>query len=258
MPIKVAHIPNLECEAFYYDMERRGIELVNLEPHAVAGALERGEVVAGPVPLVDAWRLLDRAVLVHGFCVASVSKAVASVFHSRQPIEALEGGRIAANNCDAASVALLRVLLAQKYNLTPGTFVDDQADQAEQSDHDARLLTGNPSLRRRRGIREYPHRYDLGEEWQAWTGLPFVFSRWMASASLERQDRVVLDDALFVGQEDWMNNLYKDTGPRNDLLMLPREVLEYVQGLRFFIGVPEERSIALFQEKVALLEDSSV
>ena len=60
---------------------------------------------------------------------------------------------------------------------------------------------------------------------------------------------------FFVGQEDWMNNLYKDTGPRNDLLMLPREVLEYVQGLRFFIGVPEERSMALFQEKLALLED---
>ena len=32
MPIKVARIPNLECEAFYYDMERRGIELLNWNP----------------------------------------------------------------------------------------------------------------------------------------------------------------------------------------------------------------------------------
>ena len=253
MPIKVAHIPNLECEAFYYDMERRGIELVNLEPHAVAGALERGEVDAGPVPLVDMRLLAGKAAPVYGFCVASVSRAVASVLHSREPIESLGGSRIAVGASDAASVALLRVLLAQKYDLTPATF---PSEEAERADHDALLLTGNPSLRRRRGIREYPHRYDLGEEWQAWTGLPFVFSRWMASASLERQDRVVLDDALFVGQEDWMNNLYKDTGPRNDLLMLPREVLEYVQGLRFFIGVPEERSMALFQEKLALLADS--
>ena len=251
MPIKVAHIPNLECEAFYYDMERRGIELVNLEPHAVAGALERGEVDAGPVPLVDMRRLADKAAPVYGFCVASVSRAVSSVLHSKEPVESLGGAPIAASDCDAASVSLLRVLLSQKYNLTPATF---SAEQTERDDHAALLLTGNSSLRRRRGIREYPHRYDLGEEWQAWTGLPFVFSRWMASTGMERQDRVVLDDALFVGQEDWMNNLYKDTGPRNDLLMLPREVLEYVQGLRFFIGVPEERSIALFQEKLALLE----
>ena len=95
---------------------------------------------------------------------------------------------------------------------------------------------------------------------------------------MERRDYVVLEDALFVGQEDWINNLYKATRPRDDLLMLPREILvnnlykatrprddllmlpreilEYVQGLRFFMGVPEERAIALFQEKLTLLEDA--
>src|SRR2546430_10108349 len=26
----------------------------------------------------------------------------------------------------------------------------------------------------------YPHRYDLGEEWRRWTGLPFVFAVWAA------------------------------------------------------------------------------
>ena len=79
----------------------------------------------------------------------------------------------------------------------------------------------------------------------------------MVSAKMERRDLALLEDALFVGQEDWINNLYRATGPRDDLLMLPREVLEYVQGLRFFIGVPEERAIALFQKKLALLEDTT-
>ena len=46
----------------------------------------------------------------------------------------------------------------------------------------------------------------------------------------ERRDFVAVEDALFVGQEDWINNLYKATRPRDDLLMLPRDVLEYVQG----------------------------
>ena len=75
----------------------------------------------------------------------------------------------------------------------------------------------------------------------------------MARTDLERQDFLIVQDALFVGQEDWMNNLYKDTGPRNDLLMLSREVLEYVQGLRFFMGVPEEKAVALFREQLSLL-----
>ncbi len=250
MPITVARIPNLECEAFYFDMERRGIVLRNMEPNAVAEALEQGEVDAGPVSLVDTFRLSPRATLISGFCVASAARAVSSALHSREPIEALSGSRIALGDGDSTSAGLLRMLLTLKHEVRGETFVDVQ------SDHDAVLLTGNLALRTRRRLRGFPHLYDLGEEWQTWTGLPFVFSRWMASAEMERRDYVVLEDALFVGQEDWINNLYKATRPRDDLLMLPREILEYVQGLRFFMGVPEERAIALFQEKLTLLEDA--
>ena len=251
MSIKVARIPNLECEAFYFDMERRGIELRNMEPNTVTEALEQGEIDAGPVSLVDTFRLAPKAAPITGFCVASVARAASSLLYSKEPIEALNGGRIALGDGDAASVSLLQVLLTLKHEVRPEAFV------GQQSDHDAVLLTGNQALRNRRRLRGFPHRYDLGGEWQAWTGLPFVFSRWMASAEMERRDFVMLEDALFVGQEDWINNQYKATGPRDDLLMRPRDVLEYVQGLRFFIGVPEERSIALFQEKLALLGDVS-
>ena len=250
MPVTVAHIPNLECEAFYFDMERRGIELRAMEPNDVADALEQGEVDAGPVSLLDCFRLAPKAAPISGFCVASVAKAVSSVLLSRAPIEELSGCRISLGDGDSTSAGLLRALLTLKHGLRGVVYVD------EQSEHDAVLLTGNQALRGRRRARGFPHRYDLGEEWQAWTALPFVFSRWMASADIERQDRVLVEDALFVGQEDWMNNLYRATGPRDDLLMLPREVLEYVQGMRFFIGVPEERAIALFREKLAQLEDA--
>ena len=251
MPITVAHIPNLECEAFYFDMERRGIELRNLEPNEVANALEQGEVDAGPVSLVDTFRVAPKAVPISGFCVASVARAMSSVLLSKVPIEDLSGSRIALGDGDATSASLLQALLTLKHEVRREVFVD------QQSDHDAVLLTGNQALRGRRRARGFPHRCDLGEEWQAWTGLPFVFSRWMVNAEMERRDLVLLEDALFVGQEDWINNLYRATGPRDDLLMLPREVLEYIQGLRFFIGVQEERAIALFQEKMALLEDAS-
>ena len=251
MPITVAHIPNLECEAFYFDMARRGIELRNMEPIEVASALERGEVDAGPVSLVDTFRLAPVAAPVSGFCVASVARAVSSVLLSSVPIADLSDCRIATGDGDTTSVSLLQLVLTLKHEIRGEVFVD------QQSEHDAVLLTGNQGLRGRRRARGFPHRYDLGEEWQAWTGLPFVFSRWMVSSEMERRDRVVLEDALFVGQEDWMNNLYRATGPRDDLLMLPREVLEYVQGLRFFLGVPEERAMKLFQEKLAQLEDAS-
>ena len=250
MPITVGHVPNLECEAFYFDMERRGIVLADLAPQQVAGALERGEIDAGPVPLLDVPRLAPNASPIERFCVASVNRAVACMLLSNSEIDELGGCAIAINEPDPTSLQLLRVILELKHGIGDISFVDTQ------SEHEAVFLTWNQGLRGRRAVRGFPHRYDLGEEWQEWTGLPFVFNRWMARSDMERQDFVVLQDSLFVGQEDWMNNLYKSTGPRNDLLMLPREVLEYVQGLRFFMGVPEERAIEAFQEKLGQLGDA--
>ena len=248
MPITVGHVPNLECEAFYFDMERRGIALVDMDPNQVADALRDGAIDAGPIPLLDVPRLEPNAAPIQRFCVASVTHAVSCVLLSNKEIGELSGGKIALNEPDPTCLRLLRVILELKHGITGTSFVDAQ------SEHDAMFLTWNRGLRGRRAVRGFAHRYDLGEEWQEWTGLPFVFNRWMARADMERQDFVVLQDALFVGQEDWMNNLYKDTGPRNDVLMLSREVLEYVQGLRFFMGVPEERAIEAFQEKLALLK----
>ena len=251
MPITVGHVPNLECEAFYYDMERRGIALVNMEPNQVADALERGEIDAGPIPLLDVSRLEPTASPIQRFCVASVNHAVSCVLLSNREIGELSGSAIAVNEPDSTTLQLLRVILESKHGVGDVSFVDSQ------SEHDAMFLTWNRGLRGRRAVRGFANRYDLGEEWQEWTGLPFVFNRWMARNDLERQDFLILQDALFVGQEDWMNNLYKDTGPRNDVLMLSREVLEYVQGLRFFMGVPEERAIEAFQEKLALMDAST-
>lgn len=247
MPITVGHVPNLECEAFYFDMERRGIVLVDMQPNQVADALEEGAIDAGPIPLLDVPRLEVNATPIQRFCVASVNHAVSCVLLSNKEIGELSGSAIAVNEPDPTSLQLLRVILELKHGISSASFVDAE------SEHDARFLTWNQGLRGRRAVRGFAHRYDLGEEWQEWTGLPFVFNRWMSRNDMERQDFLVLQDALFVGQEDWMNNLYKDTGPRNDVLMLSREVLEYVQGLRFFMGVPEERAVEAFQEKLAQL-----
>ena len=131
MPMKVARIPNLECEAFYFDMERRGIELLNMGINEVPDALDQGGVDAGPVSFIDTFRLAPEAAPVSGFCVASVTRATASVLFSKIPIEELSGGRIALGDGDATSVSLLQVLLTLKHEVRREAFVD------QQSEHDA-------------------------------------------------------------------------------------------------------------------------
>ena len=250
MAIKVARIPYLGCEPFYYDMDRRGIQLLPMAANTTASALREGEVDSAPVPIIDCIGLDDGFQPVSGFCITAVGNSAASVLHSKVPIADLDGSPIALPAEATTSRSLLQILLTLKHGIKPGAFVDSQDGP---DSHEALLLVGNQSLRRRRGVRGYPHKYDLAQEWSEWTGLPFVFSRWMARAGMDRADASILEDAMFVGQEDWLDNLYKMSGPRDDLLMLPKDVLEHVQSLRFYMGVTEQKAVELFAEHLGRL-----
>jgi predicted solute-binding protein len=47
--------------------------------------------------------------------------------------------------------------------------------------------------------------------------------------------------------QDWADGLFRASAKRGDLLMHPRDILEYTQGIRYFIGVTEQRAIDQFQ-----------
>ena len=240
--MKVGRIPYLSCEPFYFEMERRGMALYDLGPKALADAVAKGEIDAGPVPLVDCFRLADDFRFLAGFCVATIRKAGSVLLHSKQPLETLAGARIGISGEAATSFRLLQVLLALKYQVQPAAYVT-LADS-----YDAFLLMGNEGLRQRGGHRDYPYIYDLGAEWHQWTGLPFVFARWLVRKDMDRKAVAVLEDALYVGMQDWADGLFRSSPSRDDLLMHPRDVLEYTQGIRYFIGVPEQRAMDRFRQ----------
>lgn len=248
MALKVGRIPYLEFEPFYFDMPHRGIQLDEMVPSALAAAAEHGQIDAGPVPLVDWWRLEDRFQPLAGFCLATTEQSGSRLLYSQQPIQALTGARIAVSSEAATSFHLLRVLLGLKYLVKPAAYV------APQEPNDALLLIGNAALRRRRGVRGYPHRYDLGAEWYRWTGLPFVFARWVARKGLAPKDMAELEGALYVGLEDGVDALYHLAEPRDDLLMLPRDVVEHIQVVRYFVGVSEKKAMDQFRQYLDQLD----
>ena len=239
--MRVARVPYLHSEPFYFDMARRGIELCEMVPSALASAAEQGTIDAGPIPLVDCDRLAEGFQPVAGFCVACVKQAGSLFLYSTKPIEALHGAPIGITDEAATAPRLLHVLLRLKYQVQPAAYVPLDAP------HDAFLLAGNRGLRQRRGAPGFPHTYDLGTEWHTWTGLPFVFSRWMVRKDADPKALALLEDTLYVGLEEGVNALYRLTEPREDLLMLPREVAAYVQSLRYHVGLSEQRAIDRFR-----------
>jgi chorismate dehydratase len=252
MTIKVGRIPYLNSEVFYFDMMRRGIELYDLVPSALAPALAAGEIGAAPVPLVDCFRMGDGFQPVAGFCIATVEKSRSVLLHSRRPITDLTGARLGITSETSTSVRLLQVLLTLKYQVKPGSHAILPPNPTRTGDYggqfDAFLVIGDAALRHRRGVRGYPYRYDLGEEWFQWTQLPFVFARWMVRQDVDPKDIALIEDTLYVGMEDGVDALYHISEPREELRMLPRDILEYIRGFRYFMGLSEYKGMDLFQQ----------
>ncbi len=247
MAITVGRVIDLNFEPFYIDMVRRGIVLQDVSLKDIPKALRDGEINAGPVSLVDSFALEDICVPIAGFCLSASDRAGSNLLYSKKPMEELSGATIAAATADTTTRKLFQVLLAQKYEGSADSFVDMP------DEHDAFVISGDDALRRRRGARGYGHRYDLGEVWHEMTSLPFVFARWMARKEMSEEDTLLVEDTLYVGLEDGVDSLFHLADPKDHLLMMARDIVDYIIGYRYFVGLSERKSIELFKEYLAKL-----
>ena len=223
-------------------MGKRGITVRELPPNELTTAIADNQIQGGLIPLIDTFNLDASMRTLSGFCLATVAQAGSVKLHSKIPIVELAGKTVAVPSESPTSVKLLQVLLEVKHGVKPAAYVN------ETEPHEAQLLVGNLGLRHRRGLREHPHIYDLGEEWNRWTNLPFVFARWVLRNDVERADALVIEDSLYTSLQDWSDGLYRVLGPAIPLPIHPQEIHMYTQGLRYFMGRPEEKSVIQFQE----------
>jgi chorismate dehydratase len=151
-------------------------------PAVVARLLEQKNLDVGLIPSIEVQRIPGLKV-VPDLCVSSSHEVRSVLLVSKKPIG--EVGRVALDVSSRTSVALLKILLAERFGLTP-EYVDHRPDLERMlSEADAALLIGDPALRVPRD--EYQV-LDLAAEWRSLTGHPFVFAVWAARADLEFPD----------------------------------------------------------------------
>jgi len=146
-------------------------------------------------------------------------------------------------------VALLELLFENVWKARP-VFVpgDAEADdlRRDQSPVAARLVIGDAALMLRHRDhpvseahgRDYPFVYDLGTEWKAWTGLPFVFAVWVARRDVSVRAALGVH-ATLIESRDWgvqhVRELSDELAPA---YRLPSAVLqEYLRGLDYGLGL---------------------
>jgi chorismate dehydratase len=147
-------------------------------PAVCSGLLHGGDVDLGLVPSIDFLQSPDYR-LVPGVGIGSRGRIASVALYTRLPIDRIQ--TIALDTSSRTSVTLIRVLCRHRFGIDP-QFVPHGPDLADMvSRCDAGLLIGDPAFDADHAALNL-QKIDLGEEWTAMTGLPFIYAAWTGRA----------------------------------------------------------------------------
>jgi chorismate dehydratase len=147
-----------------------GFEILREVPSRVADRLHAGEIDLGTIPSIEYAR--GNYAIVPGVAIASRGPVRSVCLYHRGPLEAVR--RVALDAASRTSAALVRILLRERLGRDPEYLEGAVGGPDGLGAADAALVIGDPALDYEGPLA----RLDLGREWTARTGLPFVYAVW--------------------------------------------------------------------------------
>jgi chorismate dehydratase len=180
---RVGHIQFLNCLPIYWGLMRSGalldVDLHKATPDQLNADLVEGRLDIGPISLVEYLRHADELLLLSDLAVGSDGPVLSVNVVSTKPLDQLDGSRVALGSTSRTGVLLAKMLLRQRYGVTPEYFRCPPDLTTMLLEADAAVVIGDVALR---ALYEAPKRgltvTDLGQAWRDWTGLPMVFAVW--------------------------------------------------------------------------------
>jgi predicted solute-binding protein len=158
------------------------------EPSQCARLLHENAIDIGLIPSIEYLRRTDYTI-VPDLAVTSNGAAASVALFSPKPISAIRS--IALDSSSKTSATLLKILCARWFEIQP-EFVTVAPEMPAMLDRcDAALLIGDRALftdHEAMGL----DKIDLGEQWLAMTGLPFVYAFWAGREEAITPDIVTL------------------------------------------------------------------
>lgn len=244
--LKVGHMTYLNSEVFYRKLPEDSCQLTAMPPRAMAAAVERGELAAGPLPIAEVFRLGNLVRSLGNLGVASDGPANSVFMFSHMPVEKLSGKRIAVTSHTSTSIQLLRILFAELWDVSGHEFIPTDED------HAAALWIGDPALELR-SSGEYAYRYDLGTAWRDLTGLPFVFAEWVIRTDVPRDQADRFERLLTKATREGMNSIEEISRLRASRDMPESDVADYVCNFTYFLGTKERKGQQEFKRRLDAL-----
>jgi chorismate dehydratase len=211
-------------------------------PSRLADGLASGNYDVALIPSIEYFHGKDYAIISDA-CIACRGPVLSVKLFSRVPLDRIR--TLALDEGSRTSAALVQILLRERFGLQPQLATLPIGDSLAQADADAVLLIGDRAIHS--PLERFECVWDLGDEWQRFTGLPFVFAMWTARADTELGNGA---EALGAARDLGVHNLEEIAAREAAPLGLTRpECLSYLRdNLHFYLGEDELRGLATFYQ----------
>lgn len=178
------------CTPINYTFNKWGHDHVSLScgyPTLLNYLMDDNQLHVSPVSSLYYIENPDKFKLIETISISSYGEVGSVILFSKYKLSELEGKTVGLPFTSHTSIALLKILLKSKgVDLNSINFVihkyELELDEQLQNAFDAVLYIGDPAFIASTKNKCKYSEYDLGLEWNNLTGLPMVFSVWLARA----------------------------------------------------------------------------
>jgi chorismate dehydratase len=198
--IKISIVSYLNSKPFIYGIEHSGVlNEIDLQldiPSVCAQKLVEGKVDVGLIP-VAVLPLLKEKYIISDYCIGAVGKVASVMLYSKVPLNQIT--TVLLDYQSRTSVTLVKVLAANFWKINP-EWSPASVDFENKIDGTvAAVIIGDRTFALEN---KYEYVYDLAEEWQKMTSLPFVFACWVANKKLPDSFITTFNAALKYGVDN--------------------------------------------------------
>jgi len=195
--IKISVVSYLNSKPFILGLTQSDlIDKIDLEldiPSVCAQKLIDGNVDLGLIPVAVLPQLKEKYII-SDYCIGAVGKVASVMLYSDVTLEKIT--MILLDYQSRTSVSLVKVLAKKFWKINPEWLPAKENFESEIKETTAAVIIGDRTF----GLEnKYKFKYDLAEEWQKFTGLPFVFACWVANKQLPDNFLKEFNEALRTG-----------------------------------------------------------